>query len=297
MPADTPPPLSPDPRLADLLQQTLGVRPRGLEPMAGATSADLYRVHLADDTVVLRRFRTARWEHPAEALVARELHVLKALESTALATPRPIGQLPENGVLMSCLPGTVELPRAPTSVWIDELAAILSRIHGAGVTVDPVYASWNDTKTEGQPDWWQDTALWEAAHAQLQTQPAWTPCFIHRDYHPVNVLWEADRISGIVDWINACMGPVGVDVAHCRINLALMYGQPVAEQFLTSYTRQNPDYVHDGYWDLDDAFSGLPDIAPYPPWKTFGLGGLTKELVRERFLAFVAAAVKDRPAP
>jgi hypothetical protein len=31
----------------------------------------------------------------------------------------------------------------------------------------------------------------------------------------VNVLWEENGISGIADWINACMGPIGIDVAHC----------------------------------------------------------------------------------
>lgn len=25
-----------------------------------------------------------------------------------------------------------------------------------------------------------------------------------RDYHPINVLWLGEEISGIVDWVNAC---------------------------------------------------------------------------------------------
>ncbi|WP_081412680.1 phosphotransferase [Fictibacillus gelatini] len=26
--------------------------------------------------------------------------------------------------------------------------------------------------------------------------------FIHRDYHPCNVLWEDGRLTGVVDWVN-----------------------------------------------------------------------------------------------
>ncbi|GGA54207.1 hypothetical protein GCM10007416_29250 [Kroppenstedtia guangzhouensis] len=59
--------------------------------------------------------------------------------------------------------------------------------------------------------------------------------FIHRDFHPANILWEEDRISGVVDWVNAYRGPAEVDVAHCRIKLALMVGLEAAESFSQAY--------------------------------------------------------------
>src|SRR5258707_1164666 len=80
------------------------------------------------------------------------------------------------------------------------------------------------------PAWSQKPAAWARAIEVLLAGPPPAPAvFIHRDYHPLNVLWQAGAISGVVDWINACRGPAGVDVAHCRTNLAQMYGPAAAD--------------------------------------------------------------------
>lgn len=56
--------------------------------------------------------------------------------------------------------------------------------------------------------------------------------FIHRDYHPGNVLWKAGRLSGVVDWQAASVGPRTVDVFHCRANLIDRFGLAVADRFV-----------------------------------------------------------------
>ena len=146
------------------------------------------------------------------------------------------------------------------------------------------------------PSWWQSAEVWNSAQEITRREPDYTPRFIHRDYHPVNVLWTGERISGVVDWINACMGPVGIDLAHCRLNLALMYGQTIADQVLHAYITHNETYRHDPYWDLEDALGALPDVEPYPPWAEFGLTGLTTKLIRDRLQFFVLSAVNVRQA-
>ncbi len=41
--------------------------------------------------------------------------------------------------------------------------------------------------------------LWEAALTVWHTEmPDYRPCFIHRDFHPGNILWVRGRCSGIV---------------------------------------------------------------------------------------------------
>lgn len=260
--------------------------------MSGATSSDLYLLEYPDHREVLRVFRAERWETPADELSTRESRILDALRQTSLPVPRPIATLAGNGVLMSWLPGVVDLPRLPTGQWLATLAGTLAAIHSSGAEVPYLYESWNQTAAEEPPDWWQDRTLWTNIQSYVQATPNFTPVFIHRDYHPVNVLWEGERISGVVDWINACMGPVGVDVAHCRLNLAIMYGQDTADAFLAAYMNAAPGYRHHAYWDLDDALGALPDVKPYPPWAEFGLSGLTTELVRSRMEAFVAAALR-----
>ena len=266
--------------------------PPALSPMAGATSSDLYLLEYPDRREVLRIFRAERWDVPADELSRREVLILQALAETPLPAPAPIDTFMDNGVLMSWLPGTVELPQQPDPTWLKQLAETLAAIHSSGITVPCAYESWNDTIADRQPAWWSDEVLWAEAQMQAAAAPEFEPVFVHRDYHPVNVLWEDGRIVGIVDWINACMGPIGADVAHCRGNLAIMYGLETAEAFLAAYQALAPDYQHHPYWVLDDALSAMPIVDVYPPWIEFGLTGLTTERVRERLLAYIEAALR-----
>jgi aminoglycoside phosphotransferase (APT) family kinase protein len=55
--------------------------------------------------------------------------------------------------------------------------------------------------------------------------------FIHRDY-PGNVLWHRRRVSGVVDWQAASLGPRSVDVFHCRRNLIDRFGLEVGDRFV-----------------------------------------------------------------
>ena len=259
--------------------------------MSGATSSDLYLLEFPDHREVLRIFRAERWDAPANDLSIRELQILEALTQTSLPTPAPIETFAENGVIMSWLSGAVVLPMQPDAAWLQTLARTLVDIHQCEAEVPFTYESWNDSSADPRPSWWQDAALWAEAQTLAAEVPEYEPIFIHRDYHPVNVLWAGGSISGIVDWINACMGPAGIDVAHCRLNLAIMYGQETADAFLAAYRLALPGYQHDFYWDLEDALGALPDVQPYAPWAEFGLTGLTAETVRGRLEAFVAAAV------
>jgi aminoglycoside/choline kinase family phosphotransferase len=97
------------------------------------------------------------------------------------------------------------------------------------------------------------------------------PSLHHRDYHPVNVLWQNGEVSGVVDWVNACLGPAGADVAHCRANLAQMFGVGVAEEFLQAYLeRAGGEY--NPFWDVDSVLNmSWPQPRFYLPWNEFGL--------------------------
>lgn len=283
--------MTPDASTLEEIERATGRLPTDFTPMAGATSSDLFLLRYPEEQQVLRLFKEERWDDTGHDLSAREGRILSTISTTSLATPDLIATLPDNGVIMSWLPGAVELPAQPSQEWIMQLARPLADIHSVNVKVPYTFTSWNDTLHTSQPSWWQSDSLWAEAQSLTSSAPEYRQTFIHRDYHPVNVLWQGDRISGVVDWINACMGPAGIDVAHCRLNLAIMYGQEAAEEFLEAYRIAVPDYIHDPYWDLDDALGALPDVKPYPPWAEFGLTGLTTALVRERLQEFVQAAL------
>src|SRR3954471_10819028 len=49
-------------------------------------------------------------------------------------------------------------------------------------------------------------------------------------FSPGNLLWRRGRITGVVDWQSACVGPPSVDIGHCRANF-LRYAPDLAEGF------------------------------------------------------------------
>ena len=88
------------------------------------------------------------------------------------------------------------------------------------------------------------TLLWETAiEIVAKEMPSYQPTLVHRDYHPGNVLWVRGRCSGVVDWVSACEGPPGGDIAHCRSNLIGLAGTQAADRFLDAYRDMNRDYV------------------------------------------------------
>ena len=53
---------------------------------------------------------------------------------------------------------------------------------------------------------------------------------LHRDYHPGNVLFEGDAVSGVVDWVETSLGPGrSRTCAHCCANLAMLHGPDTAD--------------------------------------------------------------------
>ena len=90
--------------------------------------------------------------------------------------------------------------------------------------------------------------------------------FIHRDFHPGNVLWTGDAVTGIVDWSSASLGSPEADVGHCRINLARHLGYDAAEQFTAIYRERSGRGEYHPYWDLVDAVGMLDLVGPEFGW-------------------------------
>src|SRR5690606_9702887 len=112
--------------------------------------------------------------------------------------------------------------------------------------------------------------------------------------HPANVLWHDGAVSGIVDWVNGCRGPLGVDVGHCRVNLALLHGVEAADAFLAAYERHAAArqaavaFVYGPYWDIRTLLDmGEPEV--YAGWTDLGFTGLTDALMRSRADRYMAS--------
>ena len=61
---------------------------------------------------------------------------------------------------------------------------------------------------------------------RLLALPGNSAALIHLDYHPLNVLTDGERITGIIDWANAGAGDPRADLARTLSILELFYRRP-----------------------------------------------------------------------
>jgi aminoglycoside phosphotransferase (APT) family kinase protein len=213
-------------------------RVRAVARLVGGITAAMYRVRVSGPRAVVLR----RWdrEGPADAavLVRREMHALQSLVGSSIPAPRLLAADPLGAaagvpsLLMSLVPGEVDLAPADPDGWLRRLADTLAEIHATGIGAEP-YEPWLDPVL---PTWAEGDELWTRAFETAWALPAAGPrVFLHRDFQPFNVLWRGGRLCGVVDWPGAGTGPRGIDVGHCRLNLAVLHSAAAAERFLELY--------------------------------------------------------------
>lgn len=221
----------------------------GARRLTGGATSSVHAVSLETATgrrrrVVLRRWTGAPWPDgtvdDGEQCTRREAAVLTLLDDSDLPAPRllavdPGGQqcgLP--AVLMTMLPGRIELTPGDPAGWLRALAAMLPRIHAVAPTGLPAYETW--LRVGGAvPSWTAHPALWRRAIEIARAAPSADGGLVHHDYQEFNVLWRHGGISGVVDWTWASQGPPDDDVLHCWLNLVLVHGPDWAERFRRAY--------------------------------------------------------------
>lgn len=139
--------------------------------------------------------------------------------------------------------------------WVDGLADELIAIASAPLPTNPLggFHHWFERPIVA-PAWADDAAAWASIDELLSRPlPSGPVRLIHRDFHPLNVLWHDGRVTGTVDWVNGCLGPIESDIASCRINIALADdtadGFALADRFLERCLTAGLPW--DPVWDLD----------------------------------------------
>jgi aminoglycoside phosphotransferase (APT) family kinase protein len=217
--------------------------------------ADVSRLHggltAAMDLITLARgdaveaFVLRRWyveDAAKEHLVERESAALTAVQETSVPAPRLVAADPDGMstgtrcTLTTALRGTPDLAPADPGVWVGQLAEAQASIHAVDTMLPTRWNGWYDV--EEPLRWIADTGLREearavAAGAELDHQVG----LVHGDYQHFNVLWLDGRLTGVVDWPNAGTGPRGIDVGHCRLNLAVLFTPDLADDYLAAYER------------------------------------------------------------
>ena len=256
-----------------------GARVRSVRPLAGGTSSAVHGLTVEDRAgqphrLVLRRFVRADWLADEPDLATREAAALDLLRTAPVATPRLVAVDPRGddagvpAVLMTRLPGRIEWQPSDLDGFLRRLADLLPPLHATVVppaTPLPVYRPYK-LEMRRPPRWARQPAAWQRGIALCDGPvPTAERRFIHRDYHPGNVLWARGRVSGVIDWVNASRGAPEADVGHCRWNLAGRFGQPVADRFLALYQAASGRRDYHPYWDIAAILGGLSEAADGRP--------------------------------
>ncbi len=256
--------------------------------MTGGIMSAVHRLTVERDArrhvVVLRQYEQAAGPYPG--LIEREAGNLRGAHACGLPVPELVAYSSQGqdaggrpSILISRLRGHVQLAPKDPGAWLAQIAAAAARIHDANVDA-PAFESWIDVARLVPPASATRPALWQAVFDVLQQQngsPA--ACFIHGDFQHFNFLWARGRLTGVVDWGMASAGPPDIDIGHCRLNLAVLFGADRAEQFRLAYQAETGRMV-DPRWDLHALASYGDDWRRFIPVQVDGrapvdAGGMT----------------------
>ncbi|MFI8437800.1 phosphotransferase family protein [Streptomyces sp. NPDC079020] len=257
-------------------------------------------------SLVLRSFVKPFFLRHAEGLLTREATVLRLLGDTDVPAAVPAAvdatarYCDHPSLLMSLLPGAVRLGGQGADDRAELLARQLVRIHQLPVTAEQrprTYQAWASPERVTPPAATERPELWQRAVDVIRREPpAYQGCFLHRDFHPGNVLFtgtdDDPRISGVVDWVETSWGPADLDVAHCSTALALLHGAPAGLRFADRYVAAGGTLAEEGtshlYWRLLDALGFAPDAEKVAvPWRELGRVDLTAGVLTQRLEGYI----------
>lgn len=241
-----------DGRARGWVEEVTGASVVRARPLHGGGSSVVHDITLADGRrLVLRRMSDTSGLDGARARTESEVVALGRLPVADLS-PRLVASDPAGdrcgapAVLITRLPGRPWVrPGDDVETWVAGLAAALRFVHDLDdpATDRPRTEPWLDG-VPGPPAWTTVPDAWtwaiELAHRGLP--PGSVDRLLHRDCHPGNVLFSRRRLSGVVDWEAMCRGPAELDIARCRVQVAVLAGPAAADALLDAVADLAPAY-------------------------------------------------------
>jgi aminoglycoside phosphotransferase (APT) family kinase protein len=246
----------------------------GARRLTGGVATATHLLQLASGRRVILRRHNARWIEWDPTVVAREAETLAHVAGRGLPVPELLACDPDGSstgerpaVVLGRLPGAIELAPADPGSWLDQMASALATIHDvppAPASTPPAEHPWS-TRSWKPPAWSTHPDLWAEAIARCAEAPPGygvpPPQLVHGDFQHFNLLWSRGRLTGIVDWGAPPARPLDSDLGHCRLNLVILFGTEVADDFLRRYESLTGRGI-DPAWDLVETVIFLPTWAP-----------------------------------
>ena len=188
--------------------------------MTGGWDTALWRVQTGASTSALRVFRaeqadTFRREARAMRAAAQAGIPVPTIQAEGICAGRP-------ALLLSWCAGLPLLNAVRARPWrIWQLGLMMgrmhARIHAVHVPESAALPAWVPRVEDG------DATL----HTRLRSLTAGSAAvLLHLDYHPLNIMSDATRITGVLDWANVAVGDPRVDVARTVTILRLVPTPP-----------------------------------------------------------------------
>lgn len=253
------------------VESVLGGQVVAVRALRGGLSSAMHLVSVATgDTVVLRRY--VRFDPSEPDIAAREARALEFVAGLPLPTPELLAtDLAGTAIgvpmlLMSRLPGRVDWKPSDQDGWLRRMAELLPVLHAVPLPEPGVIRPFETYRQQSYdlPAWARWPAVWERAMELVRDRVlGGDEVFLHRDFHPGNVLWRRGRVTGVVDWQSASIGPASVDVGHCRANL-LSCGRDAVDRFTTWWERSS-GRRYDPWADLSTIIGWLDGLRDEKP--------------------------------
>lgn len=255
--------------------------------LAGGTHARTYLIQTANPgrEFVLREFP------PGDRAVSDETRVLAALDGLGGLAPRllatgPGGPQEGPWTLISRLPGRADITPVDPPGFARQLGETLARIHAMATDRMTGFPRVRD-RSEGSRAALHGPAasLVSGRREPLAAEPN---VLTHNDFWSGNTVWQRGRLTGVVDWPGAALGPPSFDLGWCRLDLYLLFDQYIADRFLESYLAASstaaPDPLLSDLWAVARSHTYVESWVPN--YRDLGRPDLTARVLRERHAAW-----------
>jgi aminoglycoside phosphotransferase (APT) family kinase protein len=270
-------------------------------PLAGGVSAQVHALEVSCPSgsrrVVVRRHGSAAWKPLAHDVTTAEFRLLGALHQLGMAVPQPLHLdtssklLPSPFFVMGMVDGSTTIDDRNLPFALKQMAEFLAHLHRFDVhALDLPVLPRREDPIQGVLDYLPGDVAWDPLRAAVRryTVQSNDESLLHGDYWPGNLLWNGAELAAVIDWEDAATGPALSDVACCRAELNVSFGEAAVQAFTQHYLSAHPCDISD--LPLWDVYVGSAALASMHDWR---LGPETEKIRRERTSLFVAIAARE----